>query len=649
MVFHSLSSNTGRLVRVFLLAIVADHPAMCKLCGFADHRHKEAPCTKCHVPHDELFSEESLRNEYQPRNGDEHKARCWEYKNLQTEEDKNAFFQEFGSRWTEFARLKYFDLVRYTLIDPMHNMLLGLAKNQWYVRWIQTKSLRAPTPKSERELGIIHRFLGTFESPLWAGNLPLKVGEPAGGSLTADEYKFATTVPFPIIIPTIWDLFLETSHHQNVKDMEKYTAELEEYKRELEDWESREAQRKKRSESSLSKTKGKGRDDPKPESPTRPSQRLDPEEPGMFLGFATALKLLLGRSIDERTIVRALELLQDYLLQYREIYGEEAMKPNHHWVVHQPDQIRDYGPVYGFWLFLIERLNKILKNYNTNSQKRGQMEITLMRQFGRDKRAQSVIIAAGKCAVHPAELKVAQRLLDRPGEERGTVQAAASGSDRFPRCEALDDAGSLLHIDIGPPTSRSRTPLSSAAIRHLHDFYNTNGERRVYYHTSRDRPRGAHPISTDAVFYEYAILDGRRIIPTSRNLRKNCGSSIVKVSLEGQVLGGELVAIFHHPQKGADNTILWAEMRWMKELDLVPVEGDPWRHYPELELRCWALDEYHDSGDPDAPPRFIPFPSIQCQLARGRCDWVEPALWVTITLDRHPTAFFDEADDEWIN
>ena len=42
-----------------------------------------------------------------------------------------------------------------------------------------------------------------FESPSWAGNLLLKVGEPAGGSLTADEYRFATTVVWPVIVSRI--------------------------------------------------------------------------------------------------------------------------------------------------------------------------------------------------------------------------------------------------------------------------------------------------------------------------------------------------------------------------------------------------------------------------------------------------------------
>ena len=77
---------------------------MCKMCGFADHSHKEDPCTKCPVPRDEMASEESLRNgkffisykvakmiliiflqEYPPRDGEEHRNLCFQWKALETE------------------------------------------------------------------------------------------------------------------------------------------------------------------------------------------------------------------------------------------------------------------------------------------------------------------------------------------------------------------------------------------------------------------------------------------------------------------------------------------------------------------------------------------------------------------------------------
>jgi hypothetical protein len=53
---------SGIRVRVALVTIIADHPAMCKLGGFADHGHNTLPCPKCTVTREPLFSRKSLRN-----------------------------------------------------------------------------------------------------------------------------------------------------------------------------------------------------------------------------------------------------------------------------------------------------------------------------------------------------------------------------------------------------------------------------------------------------------------------------------------------------------------------------------------------------------------------------------------------------------
>ena len=97
-----------------------------------------------------------------------------------------------------------------------------------------------------------------------------------------------------------------------------------------------------------------------------------------FLKLATALKIFLGRTIQLRDLDRATELLLSYLQGYCEVrhsftyihlkstqftpaqMHEDHIKPNHHWCTHLFDQILDYGPVYGFWSFTYERLNKSL-------------------------------------------------------------------------------------------------------------------------------------------------------------------------------------------------------------------------------------------------------------------------------------------------
>lgn len=67
------------------------------------------------------------------------------------------------------------------------------------------------------------------------------------------------------------------------------------------------------------------------------------------------------------------------------------MKPNHHWAVHIPEQILDFGPVYSFWAFLTERLNKVLKNMNSNNWTGGRVEVSMMREFQRNSALETVV------------------------------------------------------------------------------------------------------------------------------------------------------------------------------------------------------------------------------------------------------------------
>jgi hypothetical protein len=41
------------------------------------------------------------------------------------QEDHDAFFKANGVHWTELVHLPYFNLICCTIIDPMHNLLLG--------------------------------------------------------------------------------------------------------------------------------------------------------------------------------------------------------------------------------------------------------------------------------------------------------------------------------------------------------------------------------------------------------------------------------------------------------------------------------------------------------------------------------------------
>ena len=122
------------------------------------------------------------------------------------------------------------------------------------------------------------------------------------------------------------------------------------------------------------------------------------------------------------------------------------MKPNHHWSVHMGDQNRDFATVNHFWTFLTERLNKILKNVNNNNWGGGQLEICMMRAFGRDSRFETIVSPPSPHRIiniylfqakdvhdqpdHPSLVHLVDRMLNQDTEERGTVQASATADVR---------------------------------------------------------------------------------------------------------------------------------------------------------------------------------------------------------------------------
>lgn len=63
------------------------------------------------------------------------------------------------------------------------------------------------------------------------------------------------------------------------------------------------------------------------------------------------------------------------------VYGGKYIKYNNHWAMHIAPQIPDFGPVYGFWEYPGERVNKTLKNIPTNNHRGGEMEKTMLREF----------------------------------------------------------------------------------------------------------------------------------------------------------------------------------------------------------------------------------------------------------------------------
>jgi hypothetical protein len=94
-----------------------------------------------------------------------------EYRNLTSKTARQKFVKDNATRYTQLSRLPYFDLVQQTVIDPMHNLVLGefilhifvkittvptlgLVKTHFYAIWVQGKIL-CPNHK----LTVFHNML----------------------------------------------------------------------------------------------------------------------------------------------------------------------------------------------------------------------------------------------------------------------------------------------------------------------------------------------------------------------------------------------------------------------------------------------------------------------------------------------------------
>ncbi|TFK81258.1 hypothetical protein K466DRAFT_502435 [Polyporus arcularius HHB13444] len=580
------SRPAGRCCRVALVCTCADHPAMCKVGGFADKGHNNAPCTQGTVKTADMFSDECLSGGCPPRTHEEHLRLATEWRKLEDPSERSEHFKINGARWSELLRLPYYDSVRMTVVDPMHNLLLGVAKNQWYACWIKTQALRPDTKAgTKRELTVLHEFLNTFRVPAWVGRLPMKVGEPAGGNLTADEYKLLITCVCPLL-PLMWQRGLPEARKDHAAvlvkhkdDVENYDVAIEKHKCDLAQLEvqleAEDLEPKPRTalEKKLSKLKKKT-----PVAPTKPLPRMREEEIPLMLKLATAIKLLLGSSTTLAQRERGSKILFEYLVSYKEIYGLDAMMPNHHFAAHIPDQLDLFGTVSEVWAFIAERLNLTLRSSNTNGRKGGLLEVSMMRAFYRNNEVCSIVeyiatIQKDGSAATEAIIKLARKMLHNAREARGTVEATAAIADT-PEGAVRQDACQTTLIGIGEKSEHTRElefPLRDEILK----FYRANPPRTadppsLFHMHDCQAPRDGPFLSTSAHTLSYVVLRARRITPLG-------DSSIVRVMLPNHgYLAGNVVRFLFHEQFGRPEPALFAEMQWMIPQDMPGDGNDPW-------------------------------------------------------------------------
>jgi hypothetical protein len=133
----------------------------------------------------------------------------------------------------------------------------------------------------------------------------------------------------------VWESFLPEAEADFAAEQAKYERAMHSYHKELRRWEEREASNAANLASSSSQVQASSQmssarsgnrrgktantQDSKPAAPIPPQRRMHADEVSLFLSLSTALKLYLGRQIDEDSINRASSLFHEYLLVYRRV------------------------------------------------------------------------------------------------------------------------------------------------------------------------------------------------------------------------------------------------------------------------------------------------------------------------------------------
>ncbi|OAD74081.1 hypothetical protein PHYBLDRAFT_111853, partial [Phycomyces blakesleeanus NRRL 1555(-)] len=129
----TFESPAGEVICAALMMVACNIPAARKTSGFTAHNNTCA-CFKCNRHFTCLDSTNKVdfrgfkESEWCRHNCEENRLHAEEWKNTVTISERQHLKIDNGVQWSQLHHLGYFDLVRGTIIDPMHNLFLGTAK-----------------------------------------------------------------------------------------------------------------------------------------------------------------------------------------------------------------------------------------------------------------------------------------------------------------------------------------------------------------------------------------------------------------------------------------------------------------------------------------------------------------------------------------
>ncbi|EJD38817.1 hypothetical protein AURDEDRAFT_71822 [Auricularia subglabra TFB-10046 SS5] len=331
---------TGRLVWAALGPVVCDLDAARGIAGFGSVGHRLF-CTICDITSSAIAD---FQTAFGPRGGPaSERFPLWTrfvdlWNKATTIKEQEKLWSDYGMRWTELSRLSYWDPFRYLVIDPMHNLFLGLLKRHLRVIWgmdvdmtgwdLEERervaaaaagedeedvdpSVRPPTGKRKSKVVLGRGILSAASKdirrtvlPDWLDPAPANVGNSKHGKLSANNWRVFCTIHCIITLIRLWG--------SSARD-------------------------------------------------TRPFRVLE-----NYLYLVKAVELATMRSTMKTRWETYTKHIVHYLEDLKEVYPKIKYTPNHHLATHLGEFLKRFGPPHSWWAFPFERYNGMLQKINTN-------------------------------------------------------------------------------------------------------------------------------------------------------------------------------------------------------------------------------------------------------------------------------------------
>lgn len=173
------------LFRVALMCVACDIPAARKCCGFKGHSANYG-CSRCMKLFPGEFGKKDFsgfdRSQWPLRTYVEHMRAVNKIKKCTTQSSIDSLETATGVKHSIVTELPYFNPIRFTIIDPMHNLFLGTAKTVMKKIWLQRDII------SSAKLNVIQCRIDNMSVPSDLGRIPKKIASNFSG-FTAEQLK----------------------------------------------------------------------------------------------------------------------------------------------------------------------------------------------------------------------------------------------------------------------------------------------------------------------------------------------------------------------------------------------------------------------------------------------------------------------------